>query len=173
MPGAHPYKCLFRGGLEKSIRGIHPAIQLVMNNKKMMAAAALAIFVATAPAALAKDKGKNKGKGSRDAQFNSTFAQFDRNGDGAISRAEFPGDDAQFGLVDQNRNGLISRGEAQRILSNRGALEQELRRLDSNRDGVISRGEWRGNQTSFDRLDRNGDGVLSTADRNQPRRNRR
>jgi len=99
-----------------------------MNDRKLIAAAALAMFVATAPAALAKNT-------SRDVQFNSMFTQFDRNGDGVISRAEFPGDDLQFAFADRNRNGMITRSEAKRIFS------FAFKRLDRNGDGVLSENE--------------------------------
>ena len=99
-----------------------------MNDRKLIAAAALAMFIATAPAALATTA-------SRDAQFNSMFAQFDRNGDGLISREEFPGDGLQFAFADRNRNGMITRAEAKRIFS------YAFKRLDRNRDGVLSESE--------------------------------
>jgi len=99
-----------------------------MNDRKFMAAAALAMLVATAPAALAKNT-------SRDAQFTSMFEQFDRNHDGVLSRTEFPGDALQFGFTDRNRDGEISRAEARRIFS------IAFRRLDRNRDGVLSEEE--------------------------------
>ena len=40
------------------------------------------------------------------------FSALDRNGDGDVSRREFPGTDAQFRLYDADRDGLISADEA-------------------------------------------------------------
>ncbi|HEX8155019.1 MAG TPA: hypothetical protein VF698_17935, partial [Thermoanaerobaculia bacterium] len=82
-----------------------------------------------------------------------------------VSRGEFPADASLFDVVDTNRDGVLSRGEAGQALDHRGELENRARQLDTNRDGVISRGEWRGDVATFDRLDRDRDGVLSPADR--------
>ncbi len=41
------------------------------------------------------------------------FQKFDRNGDGEVSRAEFPGTTAEFDRLDTNKDGLISMEEAQ------------------------------------------------------------
>ncbi|HEX8618418.1 MAG TPA: EF-hand domain-containing protein [Thermoanaerobaculia bacterium] len=143
-----------------------------MNLKKSITSAALTLFVATAPAALAKDHPKAKQKKQKQnvaqsAQFNEGFQHFDSNGDGVISRNEFPGDRTLFDRLDSNRNGTVSRTEAQAYLGSDDArrLADQYRDLDRNRDGQISRAEWRGDLATFDRLDRNDDGVLSNADR--------
>lgn len=136
------------------------------NTKKSIAAAALALVVAAAPAALAKNnKQKQKGKhGKHDSQIAQGFSRYDANGDGLISRSEFPADPLLFDRLDANRDGVLSQSEA-RQFARTADLEAEARRLDLNRDGRISRDEWRGDWNTFDRLDRNGDGVLSQADR--------
>lgn len=137
-----------------------------MKLTKSVAAAALALVVATAPAALAKNnKAKNKHKsGKHDRNVTQVFTQFDHNGDGLISRSEFPGSSLQFDRLDTNRDSVLTSQEAQ-AFARSGNMENELRQLDTNRDGMISRHEWRGNAETFDRLDRNRDGVISQADR--------
>ena len=43
------------------------------------------------------------------------FRKMDRNGDGDISRREFPGTDAVFQQLDSDGDGLISAAEAERL----------------------------------------------------------
>ncbi|HET8797763.1 MAG TPA: hypothetical protein VFO89_08750 [Thermoanaerobaculia bacterium] len=140
------------------------------NTSRRWTALALAGLLSAAPAVFAKnDKGKKEKHRHTDARSETAFARFDRNGDGWISRAEFPGDPATFARLDANRDGFISRSEARQNLDH-DLIRDEYRRLDTNRDGVIARSEWRGSLTAFRQLDRNGDGVLSPADRNEARR---
>lgn len=134
-----------------------------MDIKKLSSAFAFSLLVAAAPAVFAHDRG----------EFGAEFSRYDRNGDGVISRSEFPLDDALFTRLDQNRDGVISRNEAQAAMGDRGWQRDELSRLDRNHDGVISRDEWNGDAATFDRLDRNRDGVLSQADRRTTTRTNR
>lgn len=118
---------------------------------KFMAAAAFALFM-TAPAF------------AKNSDYRQEFSQFDANGDGVISRSEFPGDAATFNRMDHDRNGVITLAETHRFIQS-GDWESELHRIDRNGDGIIQRSEWNGDRATFDRLDRNHDGVLSQADR--------
>jgi hypothetical protein len=144
-----------------------------MNLKKSIAAAALTLFVATAPAAFAKDKGKDKHKNKhkqkteQSVRYDEGFRQFDTNGDGVISRAEFPADRQLFNRLDTNRDGVVSRSEGEAFARSDAArrLAEDYRAYDANRDGRISRAEWRGDLATFDRLDRNNDGFVSNSDR--------
>jgi len=138
-----------------------------MDLRKFSGALALALLVAASPAALAKDHQghKSKNKGQRNERFTQEFSRFDRNGDGLISRSEFPGDPALFERLDRNQDGVVSQSEGQVALNDRNFQREELQRLDRNGDGLISRSEWNGDSATFDRLDRNRDGVLSQADR--------
>src|SRR5687768_6915954 len=135
-----------------------------MKIQKAVTALTLTLFVATAPAALAKNekqKGKKNGKhrteqsqrydDSRSARYDETFAQFDTNRDGVISRGEFPSDRGSFDRFDTNRDGVLTRAEIDQRLASRGNIETELRQLDRNRDGMISRSEWRGDNAAFER----------------------
>jgi Ca2+-binding EF-hand superfamily protein len=151
-----------------------------MKVRKTLTAGALALFVAAAPAAFAKnDHGKHKGHQKKEKQkverkagddrtdqprFEQVYTHFDANGDGWIQRSEWPGDPGRFDRLDTNRDGRISRTEAQALTRNGAALD-EARALDRNRDGMIARSEWRGDLATFQRLDRNGDGYLSETDR--------
>ena len=137
-----------------------------MDFKKSIAAVALSFLVAAAPAALAKNNKQKHGKRGRaqNTQATRIFQQYDANGDGLISRSEFPADPMMFDRLDRNRDGVLTMAEAQ-AYARSGRAGDDLRRLDTNGDGMISRYEWRGDAATFDRLDRNRDGVLSQADR--------
>jgi len=133
-------------------------------SKHKIAAAALALVIAASPAAFAKQKHKEKHKNKHHSQADAIWMQYDVNGDGRISRSEFPADPLLFDRADRNDDGVLTRGEAEAYA--RGtSVDAELRRLDRNGDGAISRSEWRGNMDAFERLDRNDDGVISQADR--------
>lgn len=84
---------------------------------------------------------------------------YDRNGDGMITRNEFPGDSNAFSRLDRNRDGVLT--NADRNVRNTENGQMRFRGMDRNGDGVITRGEWRGNDNSFRQHDRNGDGILS------------
>jgi len=131
-----------------------------MKPRKSVIAAALALLVGMSPAAFAKQKNKTK----HQSNSGDIYSQYDANGDGRISRHEFPADPLLFDRADLNGDGVLSRAEAETMARSTN-VESELRRLDRNGDGAVSRSEWRGDRDAFDRLDRNGDGVLSRADR--------
>lgn len=145
-----------------------------MHIRKITSAMALTLLVATAPAAFAVKTNsvkrtaaaQNGGwSASERAQFDQQFARFDSNGDGLISRAEFPADPTLFNRLDLNRDGAITRAEVAQALPDRAALERQAQAYDRNGDGIITRDEFPGDAAAFDRLDRNRDGVLSEADR--------
>ncbi len=155
-----------------------------MNIRRIGGVVALAIFVAAAPVTMAKDQGKQKGKGKQKqrsdesrrispddrVELDRIFAQFDRNRDGVISRAEWPHELSLFQQLDRNRDNLLSRPELidarnrdRDRYDDRDDDRENMRfkGMDTNGDGVITRREWRGNDRSFQNHDRNGDGVLS------------
>jgi hypothetical protein len=150
-----------------------------MNTKKFVTAAALALSVAALPAMAVNTNG-GRGKGhvkhaknssggawssSQRSQFNQYFAQYDRNGDGVVTRNEFPADASLFNQLDLNRDGALTRAEVEQAVPNRQAAEGLARGYDRNGDGVITRNEFPGNDVAFSRLDKNRDGVISAADR--------
>ena len=133
-----------------------------MRIKTITSAMALALLVVTAPSAFAVKKSVRSASwtASQRAQFDQQFAAYDRNGDGVITRDEFPGNAAAFNRLDRNGDGVLSAADRQG--RGRGNAQQmRFRGMDRNGDGVITRDEWRGNDQSFRQHDLNGDGVLS------------
>ncbi len=94
------------------------------------------------------------------------LAAFDRDGDGCISRNEFP---QQFRLtVARSPQGfagnfpVVQPGMPGRALP-RGAGRGPLwfRKMDRNSDGDVSRREWLGTREQFDQIDTDRDGLIS------------
>jgi Ca2+-binding EF-hand superfamily protein len=139
-----------------------------MKIKTLAAAAALTLFVGAMPAMAVSERGnsgkKNGWTKSQRGQFDKHFANFDRNGDGVVTRAEFPADASLFAQLDLNRDGLLTRAEVVQAVPDRASAERLARGYDRNGDGIITRSEFPGNATAFSRLDRNGDGVITQAD---------
>lgn len=125
---------------------------------------AIALALAASMPAMALTTTKTT-KGSYRSELNEQFARFDANGDGRITRSEFPADAALFDRFDANRDGAITRAEALKAMPDRASAERQMRGFDRNHDGVITRSEFPGNDNAFRQLDRNGDGIVSQADR--------
>jgi Ca2+-binding EF-hand superfamily protein len=86
------------------------------------------------------------------------FQDLDVDGDARISRNEWHADPARFTLLDDNRDGFLTRAEA---LGGADAPPELFTSVDGNRDRVITRDEWHWSRASFDARDANRDGRLS------------
>jgi Ca2+-binding EF-hand superfamily protein len=110
---------------------------------------------------------------------NIRFAGMDRNGDGAITRAEWRGSERSFRVHDWNGDGILS-GDEVRVGAAREAGEDDydpsqrpefrnwtergFANLDRDGDGRISRSEWYYDREGFVRADRNRDNWLTKAE---------
>lgn len=108
------------------------------------------------------------------------FDRADRDGDGHVSRAEFPGPAALFDRLDADRDGQLTREEAEanpRAASPAppppadpkaatdapsGPMARRLLRLDADGDGRVTREEYRGPPGLFGRMDRDGNGTIDS-----------
>ena len=95
------------------------------------------------------------------------YRAWDRNNDGAITRAEWRGTPQEFRDRDMNRDGVLSGTEVEEQDWEESSENWDLdtfMALDRNRNGRIARGEWRGDVTTFRRVDRNGDNQITRAE---------
>ncbi len=145
----------------------------------MLAAVA---FAATASVVSADDEKKSKAKGhtkhaadddetaaSRDAKFRS----WDKDGNGSISRGEYPGHPGNFRALDSDNDGVLSFEEFKHRAgggapSGEAAMTEEFAAKDHDRNGTLTRAEWP-DAFEFDRRDHNRDGVLNRDEYFSPR----
>ena len=86
----------------------------------------------------------------------------DKNGDGKVSKDEFTGPEPQFARLDVDRDGFISKDEAEKfVAATLNTPGPFFKAMDKNGDGKIGRDEFTGPLERFDRLDTNKDGALT------------
>ena len=98
------------------------------------------------------------GENNQDDDRGDRFDYLDANNDGRISRAEWHGTAERFDALDDNHDGMLTRVEM------RGTAEPPpdlFTSVDVNRDNRVSRNEWHWSRASFDGRDDNRDGFLS------------
>jgi len=110
-----------------------------------------------------RPEGRGPGMGPEGDRMGA--GQYDLNGDGKISRAEFAAVRTLcFLRLDANGDSALTREEIQRTLRQPPArwLEETFARLDESGDGAIDRGEFdRGSDRLFQFADVNRDGMLA------------
>jgi Ca2+-binding EF-hand superfamily protein len=107
--------------------------------------------------AISRSEFLNESAPEQDDDREDRFVDLDVNRDNRVSRAEWHGSRASFDLLDDNRDGVLTRVEA----FGTEAPPDLFTSVDVNRNGTIARDEWHWSRTSFDRLDKNRDGQLS------------
>jgi len=105
------------------------------------------------------DRAEFTGEADLDQDREDRFRDLDLNHDGRVSRDEWHGARAVFEALDGNRDGVLTRAEAEG--SGWSGERDEFASVDVNRDGAISMDEWHWNQAAFRRLDSDRNGTLS------------
>jgi len=97
----------------------------------------------------------------------AAFDRLDVNRNNRIDSEEWPGNSKDFGYLDANQDGTLSREE---FLSRNGRFWNELfENLDLDGNGIIIRSEWLDSVETFDRLDRDRNGVIEPREYYNPR----
>lgn len=90
----------------------------------------------------------------------------DKDGDGKLTKAEFPGAPERFAALDRDGDGVLTMDEVEGALreglaGDGGRGRKMFQRFDKDGDGKVSRAEFPGGDEGFRALDRNGDGFIS------------
>jgi hypothetical protein len=106
---------------------------------------------------------------SRDAKFRA----WDKDGNGTLSRGEYPGHPGNFRALDSDNDGALTFEEFQHRAGSgappsAGTLTEEFSAKDHDGNGTLSRAEWP-DAFEFDRRDRNRDGALTRDEYFSPR----
>jgi Ca2+-binding EF-hand superfamily protein len=89
------------------------------------------------------------------------FDDLDADNNGRVERREWHGGSAVFTQLDRNRDGVLSRSEVAGSQNTVGDTWDQFANLDYDRDGYIERNEWHDSTIAFNRRDLDRDGVLS------------
>jgi len=130
---------------------------------KTMSKVGMAILVSGMIFALA---GTGLAQSSASSDSSSRFIQkFDKDGDGMVSKEEFPGSEEHFNQLDVNGDGYIDASEAPKGPPPRGMMGGDfIQRFDKDGDGKVSRAEFPGPDEHFNQLDVNGDGYIDATE---------
>ena len=107
--------------------------------------------------AISRSEFLNENAQEQDDDREDRFVDLDVNRDNRVSRDEWHGTRASFDLLDDNRDGVLTRVE----VFGTEPPPDLFTSVDVNRNGTIARDEWHWSRGSFDRLDKNRDGRLS------------
>ncbi len=95
------------------------------------------------------------------------LAEFDRDGDGCISRSEFPWRYRMFVSESPNSSPAQALTTVMQMASQAAGTKRPaggplwFRKMDRNSDGDVSRKEWLGTTEQFHAIDTDGDGLIS------------
>ena len=102
----------------------------------------------------------NEDAHDQDDDREDRFVYLDVNRDARISLDEWHGTRATFDMLDDNRDGALTRSE----VFGTEPPSDLFTSTDVNRNGTIARDEWHWSLASFDRLDKNRDQRLTRAE---------
>ena len=97
-------------------------------------------------------------------KINRAFVlHFDKDKDGKVSKAEFPGRDMGFKRFDADKDGHIDATEAPKSPVTEDARKDAgfVQRYDGDHDGKVSSEEFPGGYVGFRKYDRNKDGYIN------------
>jgi Ca2+-binding EF-hand superfamily protein len=104
--------------------------------------------------------GRHHGRG-----WGNLIEDFDKDGDGKLSKDELPGPADRFSRLDANEDGFIDPTEAHRGGPRQGkGWGMLIEDFDKDGDGTLSKDEFPNPENCFSRLDTNNDGHLDSSE---------
>lgn len=99
-------------------------------------------------------------------ELRQRFKDADKNGDGKVTKDEFPGPAERFDVLDRNKDGAVTADEIEGALKDgmngEGARGKRMfQRFDKDGDGKVARAEFPGGDDAFKALDKDGDGFVT------------
>lgn len=116
-----------------------------------------------------------RGKGGGGRRLNAgMLRRWDRDGDGRVVKAEFPGGDEMFARLDADGDGALTQADiaaakreddgSPKAPTTPGADADPFARQDTDGDGRLHRAEFQGTAEAWRRLDANRDGYVTRAE---------
>lgn len=113
--------------------------------------------------------GMPPGEGMNPEAIAGRFKEADKNGDGKVTKDEFPGAPERFANLDKDGDGGVTLEEMTAAMKGGGpggpgdkGGKRMFQRFDKNADGKVARDEFPGGDAAFQQMDKNGDGFLSS-----------
>lgn len=99
-------------------------------------------------------------------ELRQRFKDADKDGDGKVTKDEFPGPPERFAALDRNQDGGVTADEVEEAIKEGmngegGRAKRMFQRFDKDGDGKVSRAEFPGGDDAFKVMDKDGDGFVS------------
>ena len=107
--------------------------------------------------------GQGAGPAMTADEIAARFKEQDKNGDGKVTKEEFPGATERFARLDKDGDGAITPDEFKAAMTDEQGKggRRMLMQFDKNGDGKVGRDEFPGGDEKFKELDKNGDGFIA------------
>jgi hypothetical protein len=93
--------------------------------------------------------------------WSALMVKCDANKDGKLSKDELKGYHPYFDLFDTNKDGVVTRAEAQAVLQKRPRFHPEFDRLKFDENGKVTLAQWNAARILvFEQMDANHDGLI-------------